>query len=102
MIHDVLDRRARPAVDPSSGLVLDVDEVQLHHGSSGSMLVRLESLDLCARTCGSDVLGGTRISRDGESPLTTHGGQLSKGRLHGVGHVYEAVPSHSRGTRGMK
>jgi hypothetical protein len=38
------------------------------------------------------VDGGARISRDGGGlPLNTGGGQLSGGRLHGFGHLHEAV-----------
>ena len=40
---------------------------------------------------GPFVEGGTRIARDGQLPLNTHGGQLSAGRLHGYGFLHEAA-----------
>ena len=37
----------------------------------------------------------------GEHPINTHGGQLSEGRLHGHGHVLEAV-QQLRGNAGIR
>ena len=39
---------------------------------------------------GAFVDGGSRISLEGELPVNTDGGQLSGGRLHGLGFVHEA------------
>ena len=39
---------------------------------------------------GRSSRAATRIARDGELPLNTHGGQLSAGRLHGYGFLHEA------------
>ena len=36
-------------------------------------------------------LGGKRISLDGDLPVNPHGGQLSEGRTHGYGFIYEAM-----------
>jgi len=36
------------------------------------------------------VDGGSRIALYGQLPLNTVGGQLSSGRLHGYGHLFEA------------
>ncbi|MBV9936743.1 MAG: 3-ketoacyl-CoA thiolase, partial [Actinobacteria bacterium] len=35
--------------------------------------------------------GGKRIALDGQVPVNPHGGQLSEGRTHGFGFIYEAV-----------
>ncbi|MDP3893274.1 thiolase family protein, partial [Nocardioides sp.] len=69
----------------------DVDQVQLYDGFSIITLVWLEALGFCGRgEGGAFIEGGSRIARTGELPLNTHGGQLSEGRLHGFGHVWEA------------
>jgi hypothetical protein len=39
---------------------------------------------------GEFIDGGHRISLDGELPISTGGGQLSAGRLHGYGALVEA------------
>lgn len=70
----------------------DVDVAQLYDGFSFLTLSWLEALGFCGRgESGPFVEGGGRIALDGELPINTHGGQLSAGRLHGLGHVYEAV-----------
>jgi acetyl-CoA acetyltransferase len=54
-------------------------------------MVWLEALGFCKRgESGAFVEGGTAIARDGVLPLNTAGGQLSGGRLHGFGLIYEA------------
>jgi acetyl-CoA acetyltransferase len=70
----------------------DVDVAQLYDGFSFLTLLWLEGLGFCGRgEAAAFVEGGQRIALDGELPLNTHGGQLSAGRLHGMGHVHEAV-----------
>jgi acetyl-CoA acetyltransferase len=69
----------------------DVDIAQLYDGFSVLALRWLEALRLCPRGDGGRfVEGGHRIALDGELPLNTNGGQLSAGRLHGFGGLYEA------------
>lgn len=70
----------------------DVDIAQLYDGFSWLAMSWLEALGFCGHgESGPFIEGGTRIARDGELPLNTHGGQLSAGRLHGYGYLHEAV-----------
>jgi acetyl-CoA acetyltransferase len=69
----------------------DMDFAQLYDGFSIHVLMWLEALQLCGPgEAASFVEGGKRIGLDGELPLNTSGGQLSAGRFHGFGHIYEA------------
>jgi len=69
----------------------DVDTAQLYDGFSIITLVWLEALGFCGRgESGAFVESGQRISRNGQLPLNTHGGQLSAGRMHGFGLLEEA------------
>lgn len=77
---------ARTELRPS-----DVDVAQLYDGFSIHTLLWLEALGFCPRGEGGRFLeGGQRIALDGELPLNTSGGQLSAGRLHGLGFLHEA------------
>ena len=70
----------------------DVDTAQLYDGFSMITLLWLEALGFCGTGEGGAFLeGGRRISREGELPINTNGGQLSAGRLHGFGLIHEAV-----------
>ena len=72
----------------------DVDVALLYDGFSFLALSWLEALGFCARGEGGPFVAdrdGARISLGGELPLNTGGGQLSGGRLHGFGHLHEAV-----------
>ena len=69
----------------------DVDQVQLYDGFSFLPLVWLEALRFCGKgEAGRFLESGKRIALDGTLPLNTGGGQLSAGRLHGCGLLYEA------------
>ena len=69
----------------------DVDFAELYDGFSIIALYWLEALGFCGPGEGGAFIdGGQRIARDGELPLNTNGGQLSAGRLHGLGLVHEA------------
>jgi acetyl-CoA acetyltransferase len=74
----------------------------LYDGYSFFALQWMENLGLVPRgESGAYVEGGSRIRYDGEHPLNTHGGQLSEGRMHGAGHILEAV-QQLRGTAGER
>ena len=65
---------------------------ELYDGFSFLSLLWLEAMGFCGRgEAASFIEGGHRIALDGELPIATGGGQLSSGRLHGLGHVLEAV-----------
>jgi acetyl-CoA acetyltransferase len=69
----------------------DVDFAQLYDGFSFLTIQWLEALGFCEHgRAGEFVAGGHRIGLDGELPLNTSGGQLSGGRLHGMGFLHEA------------
>jgi|TARA_R110001583_G_scaffold187287_1_gene348510 acetyl-CoA acetyltransferase len=69
----------------------DIGNAQLYDGFSIFALIWLEALGLCPKgESGAFVEGGSRISRQGELPINTNGGQLSGGRTHGLGYVVEA------------
>lgn len=69
----------------------DVKVAELYDGFSILAALWLEALRLCPKNgAGRFLEGGHRISRDGELPLNTGGGQLSGGRMHGYGGLYHA------------
>ena len=71
----------------------DVRVANLYDGFSMLPIIWMEALRLCGRGEGGPfVEGGSRIAIDtGVFALNPHGGQLSAGRLHGYGHIHEAV-----------
>ena len=80
----------------------DVDTAQLYDGFSWLTLAWIEAMGFCGKgESGAFVEGGTNIASDGPVPLNTSGGQLSAGRLHGFGHLHEAV-MQLRGTANIQ
>lgn len=80
----------------------DFDTAHLYDGFTWLTLLWLEALGICGEgESGAFVEGGHRISLNGELPLNTNGGQLSEGRMHGFGHLHEAV-LQLRGTAGER
>jgi acetyl-CoA acetyltransferase len=69
----------------------EMDAAQLYDGFNPSTLYWLEAAGFCARGEGGDFVQGGRIALEGELPVNTFGGSLSEGRLHGMGHIAEAV-----------
>jgi acetyl-CoA acetyltransferase len=69
----------------------DVDIAELYDGFSYLTLQWIEALGFCGHgRAGRFIAGGHRIALDGDLPINTQGGQLSGGRLHGVGFLHEA------------
>jgi acetyl-CoA acetyltransferase/uncharacterized OB-fold protein len=80
----------------------DVDLALVYDGFTFNAISWLEALGFCGLGEASDWLeGGRRIAPDGELPVNPHGGQLSEGRTHGFGFLYEAVTQlrHDAGDR---
>jgi acetyl-CoA acetyltransferase len=75
-----------------SGLGLaDLGAAQLYDGFAPSTLYWLEAAGFCGPGEALEFIQDGRIALDGPLPLNTFGGSLSQGRLHGMGHVAEAV-----------
>ncbi|HEY0960206.1 MAG TPA: thiolase family protein [Novosphingobium sp.] len=70
----------------------DVDTIQFYDGFAFLPITWIEGLGFAKKGEGHEFIeGGTRIAREGELPMNTHGGQLGAGRLHGFGFAHEAV-----------
>jgi acetyl-CoA acetyltransferase/uncharacterized OB-fold protein len=80
----------------------DVDVALVYDGFTFNAISWLEALGFCAIGEAKDWIdGGRRIALDGDIPVNPHGGQLSEGRTHGFGFLYEAVAQlrHEAGDR---
>jgi len=70
----------------------DIDLALLYDGFTFNAVSWLEALGFCGLGEATDWLDkGRRIALDGELPVNPHGGQLSEGRTHGFGFIYEAM-----------
>jgi acetyl-CoA acetyltransferase len=80
----------------------DVDVALIYDGFTFNAISWLEGLGFCGIGEAQDWLdGGRRIALDGELPVNPHGGQLSEGRTHGFGFLYEAM-AQLRGEAGER
>ena len=80
----------------------DVDVALMYDGFTFNAISWIEALGFCGIGEAMDWLdGGRRIALDGELPINPHGGQLSEGRTHGFGFIYEAMAQlrHDAGER---
>jgi acetyl-CoA acetyltransferase len=80
----------------------DVDLALVYDGFTFNAISWIEALGFCGIGQAKDWLdGGRRIALDGDLPVNPHGGQLSEGRTHGFGFLYEAVTQlrHDAGER---
>ena len=80
----------------------EVDLALVYDGFTFNAISWLEGLGFCGFGEAYDWLDdGRRIALDGELPVNPHGGQLSEGRSHGFGFLYEAVTQlrHDAGAR---
>jgi acetyl-CoA acetyltransferase len=89
---------SRTELNPS-----DVDVAGIYDGFSILTMLWLEALGFCGRgESGPFVDGGVRIGLGGELPINTNGGQLSGGRLHGLGFVHEMCLQLRRRAQGRQ
>jgi acetyl-CoA acetyltransferase/uncharacterized OB-fold protein len=80
----------------------DVDLALIYDGFTFNAISWIEALGFCGIGEAQDWLDkGKRIALGGELPVNPHGGQLSEGRTHGFGFLYEAVTQlrHHAGER---
>jgi acetyl-CoA acetyltransferase/uncharacterized OB-fold protein len=80
----------------------DVDLALVYDGFTFNAITWLEALGFCGIGEAKDWLdGGRRIALGGDLPVNPHGGQLSEGRTHGFGFLYEAITQlrHDAGER---
>jgi acetyl-CoA acetyltransferase len=69
----------------------DIDAAELYDGFNPSTLYWLEAAGFCPQGEGGNFVQNGRIALEGELPVNTFGGSLSEGRMHGMGHIAEAV-----------
>jgi acetyl-CoA acetyltransferase len=69
----------------------DMDAAELYDGFNPSTLYWLEAAGFCKQGEGDDFVKDGRIALEGDLPVNTFGGSLSEGRMHGMGHIAEAV-----------
>lgn len=98
----VLNYTLQDHIEPAAGLMdrlwseaglgpKDMSAAELYDGFSPSTIYWLEAAGFCGRGEALDFIQDARIATDGELPVNTFGGSLSQGRLHGMGHIAEAV-----------
>ena len=68
-----------------------IDVAQLYDGYSSFVYRWLEELGWCEPLQGWRFVSDGRCALRGELPVNTFGGSLGEGRLHGIGHLREAV-----------
>jgi acetyl-CoA acetyltransferase len=69
----------------------DVTAAMLYDGYAPDIYFWLEGLGFCDRGEAWKWIQGGRIERDGALPINTFGGNLSEGRIHGIGHWIEGA-----------
>jgi len=69
----------------------DINAAELYDGFNPSTLYWVEAAGFCKQGEGGSFVQGGRIALEGELPVNTFGGSLSEGRMHGMGHIAEAV-----------
>jgi acetyl-CoA acetyltransferase len=81
--HEIFERSRRKRED--------IDLCQLYDGFSSMITEWLEGLGWCEPHRGLHFIKDGHAERDGRLPINTFGGSLGEGRLHGMGHLQEAI-----------
>jgi acetyl-CoA acetyltransferase len=69
----------------------EIDAAMLYDGFSPDVYFWLEGLGFCKEGEAFEFVQDGRIGISGSFPVNTFGGNLSEGRLHGIGHWIEAA-----------
>jgi acetyl-CoA acetyltransferase len=69
----------------------DIGAAMLYDGWAPNVYFLLEGLGFCKDGEAHEFIQNGRIDIDGDLPVNTFGGNLSEGRLHGMGHWVEAT-----------
>ena len=69
----------------------DIQVAQIYDGFAPIAWHWLERLGFCGKGEAHSFTQNGRIARGGALPINTFGGSLGEGRLHGMGHIREAV-----------
>jgi acetyl-CoA acetyltransferase len=77
--------------DTSGLLPGDMDGAMLYDGFAPDIYFWLEGLGFCKEGEAFDFIQDGRIELGGQLPVNTFGGNLSEGRLHGIGHWIEGA-----------
>ena len=93
--EDIIDTgfpQMMPRLLDAAGIELkDIDVYEPYDNFSDTPIRALEEIGYCKRGEGKDFILGGRISLDGELPMTTHGGLMNEGYVHGFNNAMEAV-----------
>ena len=93
-LHDYI-KTGKPVADrlwADAGMgPADMAAAELYDGFAPSALYWLEAAGFCKRGEAHSFIQDGRIALGGQLPVNTFGGSLSQGRLHGMGHIAEAV-----------
>ena len=93
--EDIIDTgfpQMMPRLLDAAGMELkDIDIYEPYDNFSDTPIRALEEMGYCKRGEGKDFILGGRISLDGELPMTTHGGLMNEGYVHGFNNAMEAV-----------
>ncbi len=69
----------------------DIDLLQLYDGFTIDVIYWLEALSICPPGGGGRYVDDNGLGLDAAIPINTAGGNLSQGRLHGIGHAVEGA-----------